>query len=149
MANKLTETLRKLTNREREALSEMSEEVRSSGPAPEDMLRRTVKVGSAEIPILNLNGLWALRKLLGDDTNEAEAMLTIVWVLRNQHRPELVDNIADGVPKNEFSALACEIDLAAAADILAAFEEMIAPFGEKSGGERTTARREEQPAKGR
>jgi len=149
VVNKLTEKLRKLTTREREALGEMSEEVSSSAPAPEDVIRRTVKAGSAELPILNLNGLWALRKLLRDDTNEAEAMLTIVWVLRNQHRPELVDVVAGGAPKDELAALACEIDLAAAADILAAFEAMVAPFGGRDDGEKAAGRREEPPAKGR
>ncbi|UCE26833.1 MAG: hypothetical protein JSW52_10885 [Candidatus Coatesbacteria bacterium] len=143
MKGKLTERLRKLTTREREALDEMGDEVRSSQPGPEDVITRTVKVGSTELPILNLNGLWALRKLLRDDTNEAEAMLTIVWVLRNQHRPELVDVVTDGAPRDELAALACEIDLAAAADILAAFEEMVAPFGKRDDGGKAAGRRGE------
>lgn len=140
MSNKLTETLRKLTNREREALNEMRDEVRTPGPVPEDMVRRTVKVGSTELPILNLNGLWALRRLLNGDKNEAEAMLIIVWVLLNQHRPGLVDEVAGGIPKDELTELACEIDLTTAADVLAAFEEMVAPFGEKNAAERVPAR---------
>jgi hypothetical protein len=149
MSNKLTETLRKLTNREREALSEMRDEVRTPGPVPEDMVRRTVKVGSTELPILNLNGLWALRRLLNGDKNEAEAMLTIVWVLLNQHRPGLVDEVANGIPKAELRELACEIDLTTAADVLAAFEEMVAPFGERNAPERSPACGAEPSAKER
>lgn len=145
MSNKLTETLRKLTNREREVLDEMRDDARTPGPAPEDMVRRTIKVGSTALPILNLNGLWALRKLLDGDKNEAEAMLTIVWVLLNQHRPGLVDEITDGIPKAELAELACEIDLTTAADVLAAFEEMVAPFGGGGGG-RNASRRGAEPS---
>jgi hypothetical protein len=148
MGNKLTETLRKLTNREREALDEMRDGTRTDGLAPEDMVRRTVKVGSTELPILNLNGLWALRKLLDGGKNEAEAMLTIVWVLLNQHRPGLVDDVADGIPKAELVELACEIDLTTAADVLAAFEEMVAPFGGKNGGRKERERAAEPLEKG-
>jgi hypothetical protein len=148
MSNRLTEAFRKLTNREREALNEMRDEARTPGPAPEDMVRRTVKVGSTELPILNLNGLWALRKLLDDDKNEAEAMLTIVWVLLNQHRPGLVDEVADGIPKDELAELACDMDLTTAADVLTAFEKMVAPFGGKNGGRNARGRGAEPSEKG-
>jgi hypothetical protein len=149
MGNKLTETLRKLTNREREALREIRDDVYAPGPAPEDMIRQTVKVGSTELPILNLNGLWALRRLLNGDKNEAEMMLIIVWVLRNQHRPSLVDETADGIPKEELAELACEIDLTTAADVLVAFEEMVAPFGGKNAAGRVPACRGEPLTKER
>lgn len=101
------------------------------GFCPEDLVRRTVRAGKVELPILNLAGLWALRQLVADDGDDAANILKVLWVLRHQHTDRILDVVANAPTPAELAALGREIDLASLADYLRALEEMFALLSKK------------------
>ena len=98
--------------------------------APGDLIRRRVRVGAAELPILNLAGLWALRALTteGDD---ARNLLVTIWVLRHQDTDRIADVAAQPPTAAELAALGREIDLVSLPDYAAALEEMLSLVAKK------------------
>ncbi|MCP4231264.1 MAG: hypothetical protein GY771_14100 [bacterium] len=98
-------------------------------PKPEDLTAKTLRHGDVELPIINLNGLWALRKLMEQERDDVESLLLLLWVLRNQHRADLMRIISDGIDDAELTQLASAIDVGQLNDYLAALEEMMEGVG--------------------
>ena len=117
------EILKKLRRKSR------SEDARLARPSAEDLTAKTIRYGSAELPLINLNGLWALRKLMAEERDDVESLLLLLWVLKNQHRPDLSRIVAEGVDNAELTELAMSIDLEQLGDYLAALEEMMEGVG--------------------
>lgn len=121
---KLLEALR------REPSGEMA-----GGPRPYqalDLVRKTVKHGRAELPILNLAGLWALRRLDCARGDDPAALLKILWVLRHQEE-ERVLNVEDDPPAPaELAAIGREVDIASLGDYVAALDKMFSLLEKKT-----------------
>ncbi len=101
------------------------------GYAAADMLRRRVRAGDVELPILNLAGLWALRTLVSENGDDADALLKIIWVLHNQESDRILE-VATAPPSSaELAALGRTIDLATLPDYLAALAEMLSLVSKK------------------
>jgi hypothetical protein len=121
----LEEIIAKLRAPRRDAL------VPEREPAAADLLRRTVRAGAVELPILNLAGLWALRALAAADGNDAEELIKVLWVLRHQNDDRILA-VADAPPSAaELAAVGRDVDLGSLADYVAALEAMLALVSKK------------------
>lgn len=98
-------------------------------PKTEDLKAKTIRYGDVVLPVINLNGLWALRKLMDEERDDVESLLLLIWVLNNQHRPGLIDEVAGGVDPGELTELASSIDFEQLGDYLNALEEMMRAVG--------------------
>ena len=105
------------------------EKARRGEPTAEDITAKTIRHGEVDLPVINLNGLWALRKLMCEERDDVESLLLLLWVLKNQHRPDLSREVAEGVDNVELASLASSIDLEQLGDYLAALEEMMEGVG--------------------
>jgi len=103
----------------------VDKKVRRGEPKAEDISAKTIRYGEVDLPIINLNGLWALRKLMREERDDVESLLLLLWVLKNQHRPGLSQEVAEGVDNAELAKLASSIDIEQLGDYLAALEEMM------------------------
>ncbi len=115
---------------------------REGGYAAADLVRRTVRAGAVELPILNLAGLWALRALAPEGGDDAENLLKTIWVLRNQHTDRILNVAAEPPTAAELAALGRAIDLSTLADYVAALEEMLALIAKKKSAGPAPATRE-------
>lgn len=121
----MKEILKKLRRKSKAS----GEEARRGIPKAEDVAAKTIRCGGVELPVINLNGLWALRKLMAEERDDVESLLLLLWVLDNQHRPGLAEEVAEGVDPTELAKLASSIDLERLGDYLAALEEMMQGVG--------------------
>jgi hypothetical protein len=96
---------------------------------PEDLTAKTISRNEVELPIINLNGLWALRRLLSEERDDIESLLLLLWVLRNQHRADLTQVVSDGVDETELAHLALAINIEQLNDYLGALEKMMEGVG--------------------
>ncbi len=96
-----------------------------SAPEAADLTAKTVRCGDVVLPVINLNGLWALRKLMIEERDDVESLLILIWVLNNQHRPNLTEEVVEGVDPAELAELASSIGFGQLGDYLAALEEMM------------------------
>jgi hypothetical protein len=100
-----------------------------TAPETENLAAKTIRYGDVVLPVINLNGLWALRKLMSEGRDDVEALVLLLWVLNNQHRPGLIDEVAGGVDTGELAKLASSIDFEQLSDYLNALEEMMRAVG--------------------
>ena len=107
----------------------VDKKVRRGEPTAEDIAAKTIRCGEVDLPVINLNGLWALRKLMREERDDVESLLLLLWVLKNQSRANLSQEVAEGVDKAELAKLASSIDLEQLGDYLAALEEMMQGVG--------------------
>ncbi len=107
-------------------------------PAAADLVRKTVRAGRVELPILNLAGLWALQAISRDGDDDAGNLLRILWVLRHQSTDRILSAAAEPPAAAELAAVGREIDLAALGDYVAALEEMLALVSKKKTGAATS-----------
>jgi len=96
-----------------------------------DLVRRKVRAGAVELPILNLAGLWALRALARDEGDDAGNLLRIIWVLENQESDRILDAAANPPTSAELAAVGRRVDLASLGDYVEALETMLAAASKK------------------
>ena len=105
---------------------------RGRRPSPErapyaapDLVRRVVRAGAVELPILNLAGLWALRALVAEDGNDADGLIKLLWILRHQQTDRMLDIAAHPPSPEELAAVARAVDLVSLPDYVAALDAML------------------------
>ena len=91
-----------------------------------DLVRRTVTVGHATIPVANLRALWVIAAMAEKlDENDPLAVLCLLWVLNNQDKEEVLKAADEPPGMEKLSELAASIDLVDLPDYIAALELML------------------------
>lgn len=90
-----------------------------------DLVRKTVTVGAATVPIANLRALWIIGRMSEKlNPDDPASLLAILWVLFHQD-DDAVLSAADNPPGFEqLSDLAAKIDLVNLPDYMEALELM-------------------------
>jgi hypothetical protein len=90
-----------------------------------DLVRKTVTVGVATVPIANLRALWIIGRMSEKlNPDDPISLLAILWVLFNQNDDAVLSAAENPPGFEQLSALAAEIDLVNLPDYMEALELM-------------------------
>jgi hypothetical protein len=90
-----------------------------------DLVRKTVTVGAATVPIANLRALWIIGRMSEKlNPDDPASLLAILWVLFNQNDDAVLCAVDNPPGFEQLSELAAKIDLVNLPDYMEALELM-------------------------